>query len=95
MRQGEPASRGAAAPAKRAEPAAKKAPEADHQPLAPAPAPGKSKHGRKPQRDQQSANQALQLFSHLQQYRVGVPCSSPTAVCHAWSSSLAACLKPD
>ncbi|CAK0784430.1 hypothetical protein CVIRNUC_007634 [Coccomyxa viridis] len=67
--RGEPASKGATAPAKKAEPAAKKAPEADHQPPAPAPAPGKSKHGRKPQRDQQSANQALQLFSHLQQYR--------------------------
>ena len=78
LRQGEPASKGAAAPAKKAEPAAKKAPEADHQPPAPAPAQSKSRHGRKPQRDQQSANQALQLFSHLQQYRVGVPCSSPT-----------------
>ena len=93
--QGEPASKGTAAPAKKAEPAARKAPEADHQPPAPAPAPGKSKHGRKPQRDQQSANQALQLFSHLQQYRVGVPCSavrtsvtsSPTAVCHAYMLS--------
>ena len=79
VRQGEPASKGAAAPAKKVEPAAKKAPDADHQPPAPAPAPGKSRHGRKPQRDQQSANQALQLFSHLQQYRVGVPCSSLTS----------------
>ena len=69
--QGEPASKGTAAPAKKAQ-------EAEHQPPAPAhaPAPSKSRHGRKPQRDPQSANQALQLFSHLQQYRVGVPCSS-------------------
>lgn len=37
---------------------------------APTAAPSKSKHGKKPQRDQQNANQALQLFSHLQQYRV-------------------------
>ena len=106
LRQGEPASKGAAAPAKKAEPAAKKAPEAEYQPPAPAPAPGKSKHGRKPQRDQQSANQALQLFSHLQQYRVGVPCS-PLAcarVCRIVThldmlclrlESLAECLSPD
>lgn len=56
------------APAKKAEPSVKKPAEADHKPAAAVPT--KSKHNRKPQRDEQSANQALQLFSHLQQYRV-------------------------
>ncbi len=55
-------------PAKKAEPAAKKPAEADSRPAASAPS--KSKHGKKPQKDQQSANHVQQLFSHLQQYRV-------------------------
>ena len=60
------------APPKKAEPASKKAPDIEPRPALTAPA--KSKHGKKPQKDQQSANQALQLFSHLQQYRVRKSC---------------------
>ena len=67
-RQAGEAGKAGGAPVKKAEVPPKKPADADPKPAASAPI--RSKHGKKPPRDQQSTNQALQLFSHLQQYRV-------------------------